>query len=505
MNSKIKSISTGLLMSAMMFPSCKKDILNENLYSQVGSSNLSGPQGAQLLTNGIYPYIQFLSYNGGNNWLLTTEANTDEFFCNWGGVPETGWAGEQNFLNLDPSHSMVGLIWDSLYKIVTQSNAVIQQYGTLTDAPTIQNIAQARFWRAYAYQKLYSVFGPVPLVQGGEDLTNGIAKANKADLETFIESEMKAVEAILPATYSSSDYGRPTKWAAKAFLARFYLNQKNWQKASDYAKDVIDHSGAVLMSDYASVFSKDGNSEIILAVNEIAQAGKGNKYVALSMEAGVRDALGITGVSASNGYGMSVPFFRTFAAGDLRAAPFNAATKTGIMVSGVLLKADGTPVYGTVANPVTVEQQLSRVLSFKFPVQSNIPNGEDADADVPLFRLGETYLSYAEAQNELGNTSEALNYVNKLRNRAQVGTLSGLSQADARTAILNERGWETYHEGYRREDLVRAGKLLSKVGEKYQFYIGKPMAWVNDPNRLLLPIPSTALQLNNKLVQNSGY
>ncbi|PTT01069.1 RagB/SusD family nutrient uptake outer membrane protein [Pedobacter sp. HMWF019] len=505
MKTNIKFILSGIFATSLVCASCSKDMLKENLYSQVGATNVSGPQGAALLTNGIYPYIQFLSYNGGNNWLLTTEANTDEFFCNWGGTPETGWAGAQNFLNLDASHSMVGLIWDSLYKIVTQSNAVVTQYGSFTDAPTIQNVAQARFWRAYAYQKLYSVYGPVPLVKGGEDLSKGIAKATKADMETFIEAEMKAIEAVLPATYSSSDYGRPSKWAVKAFLARFYLNQKNWQKASDYAKDVITNSGAGLQTDYASVFSKDGNSEILLAVNEIAQAGKGNKYVALSMESNVRDALGITGVSASNGYGMSTPFFRTFASGDLRAAPFDAATKTGIMVSGVLRKADGSPVFGTAANPVTVEQQLSRVLSFKFPVQANIPNGEDADADVPLLRLGETYLSYAEAQNELGNTPEALNYVNPLRRRAHVVELSGLSQAAARTAILNERGWETYHEGYRREDLVRAGLLLSKVAEKYQFYMGKPMSWANNSDRLLLPIPTTALQLNSLLKQNTGY
>jgi hypothetical protein len=107
---------------------------------------------------------------------------------------------------------------------------------------------------------LYYDYGAVPLVKGNEDQSNGLSKASDAELLGFIETELKAVEGILPATYSSGDYGRPTKWAVKAFLARFYLNQKNWQEASNYAKDVIDNGGFALQSDYQSVFSENENN-----------------------------------------------------------------------------------------------------------------------------------------------------------------------------------------------------------------------------------------------------
>ena len=71
-----------------------------------------------------------------------------------------------------------------------------------------------------------------------------------------------------------------------------------------------------------------------------------------------------------------------------------------------------------------------------------------------------------------------------------------------RDAILDERGWELYHEGYRREDLVRHGKLLEKVNEKYHYYFGKDMPWKNNNDRILQPIPTNALLLNPLLKQN---
>jgi hypothetical protein len=502
----IKNISFGIMIAGLS-AGCSKGLLKEDLYSQPGSTNVTGPAGATLLTNGIYSYVQFLSYFGGNNWMLDNEANTDEFYCNWGDVDATSWGGQQNFLNQDPGHSQVQLKWDNLYFMIAQANQVINQFSSLTDAGTIQNVAQARFWRAYAYEKLYYVYGPVPLVTGKEDQTNGIAKASAADILNFIQTELTAVESVLPATYSASDYGRPTKWAVKAFLARFYLNNKQWQKASDYAYDVIANGGFSLQTDYQSIFSQNGNNEVILAVNHIAVANRGNKYIALSMDAPIETALGIKGVSASNGYGMATQFFYSFPSGDKRVTPYNPATALGIAISGIQYNPNGTPVYGTATAPRKVEDALNRVITCKWPVIMNIPNGEDAPSNVPLLRLGETWLTYAEAQNELGNLSTAIAAVNNLRPRTGLAPLSAASQSAMRDSILNERGWELYHEGYRREDLMRAGKqkLMDKVNAKYQFYIKTSMPWASDTNRAIQPIPTSALQLNPLLKQNAGY
>ena len=65
----------------------------------------------------------------------------------------------------------------------------------------------------------------------------------------------------------------------------------------------------------------------------------------------------------------------------------------------------------------------------------------------PALRLGEVMLTYAEAENELGHLEEAKTYVDKIRSRAGLENLpANLNMASMRDAILDERGWELYHE-----------------------------------------------------------
>lgn len=76
----------------------------------------------------------------------------------------------------------------------------------------------------------------------------------------------------------------------------------------------------------------------------------------------------------------------------------------------------------------------------------------------PHLRLPEIYLSYAEALNEAnsGPTSEAYEYINKVRNRVDLGDLpNGLSQEEFREAVLRERVLEFGYENVRWFDIVR--------------------------------------------------
>lgn len=491
---------------AISLTGCSDSLLEEKLYSQIGQENLSNAAGAKLLTNGIYKYARYFSYYGGNNWAMTTSANSDDFYCSWGSVDATSWGGAQNFLNMDAGHSMAQSNWESIYKIIAQANEVINSYGNFDETEIKVYVAEAKFWRAFSYDRLYHIFGTVPIVTGNEDISNGIARATDVDMQSFIETDYLYAYNALPSTRNSSESGRPSKWSAAAAMARYYLNKKDWKTASEYAKQVIDSGNFALLDDYQSIFSTDNNKETILSIDNVNESQLGNKYVALVLEASLKSYLNLSGISASNGYGMSIPFYNSFAPNDKRIAPYDKTTKKGIAIAGILYNADGTPVYASNGKPVSVEAYLHRVPTFKWPVQENIPNGEDASYDFPLLRLGETYLTYAEAQNELGNSFEAAKYVNLIRTRAGLSPIStSISQNDMRTAILNERGWETYHEGYRREDLVRAGKLLEKVGEKYKFYLGSEMPWFNDATRNLEAIPTSALLLNPLLTQNPGY
>lgn len=73
-----------------------------------------------------------------------------------------------------------------------------------------------------------------------------------------------------------------------------------------------------------------------------------------------------------------------------------------------------------------------------------------------FFRLSEFYLNYAECQIELGNNSEALKYINLIRNRVHLPDATG---KDIRADYEYERQVELMFEGQRFFDLRRWKKM----------------------------------------------
>ncbi len=134
--------------------------------------------------------------------------------------------------------------------------------------------------------------------------------------------------------------------------------------------------------------------------------------------------------------------------------------------------------------------------------------GTHVDADFHLFRLGEVYLTYAEAVvrgGTGGSITEAVNYINQLRERAY-GDSSAAINASALTLdfLLAERGRELYWEGKRRTDLIRFGKFTSG-SFLWPFKNGAANGASLPPHLALYPIPSTELVANPNINQNTGY
>jgi hypothetical protein len=119
----------------------------------------------------------------------------------------------------------------------------------------------------------------------------------------------------------------------------------------------------------------------------------------------------------------------------------------------------------------------------KWPRDPNHVN-QDAGNDFAHFRLAEIYLIKAEALNEQGQTAAAIGLVNTLRARVfspPKPLSTGMSQAEARQAIFDERLFELTSESKRRQDLIRAGQFTSR-------------AWFNKParNRSACLMPDSA-------------
>ena len=133
--------------------------------------------------------------------------------------------------------------------------------------------------------------------------------------------------------------------------------------------------------------------------------------------------------------------------------------------------------------------EVTGIRVVKFP--PDYDNGDNVDNDAVLYRYADVLLMKAEALLRNGDEGAARTIVNDIRSTRGVADLGTLTLDN----LLDERGFELYWEMHRRQDLIRFGKFLD--------------AWTEKPasgtERLLFPIPNTALAVNPNLQQNPGY
>jgi len=139
--------------------------------------------------------------------------------------------------------------------------------------------------------------------------------------------------------------------------------------------------------------------------------------------------------------------------------------------------------------------------------QGSDSSGDFADTDLPLIRLAEIYLNYAEAvvRNGGGDLGTAATKINELRERAFGNTDGNITSGDIDLAfILDERSKELYWEGQRRTDLIRYEYFTTNT-YLWPFKGNEASGMAVDPHRNIYPLPTNVLSVNPNLTQNEGY
>ena len=119
----------------------------------------------------------------------------------------------------------------------------------------------------------------------------------------------------------------------------------------------------------------------------------------------------------------------------------------------------------------------------------------------------------SEANLLAGNQDKADAYLNLVRNRAQLENVTATMEA-----IKLERRLELCFEDVRFQDLIRwgdAATLLSNQGQQYPVMASNGTVTYKSVNsegkygfkerNNLFPFPSTEIQLNNNIEQNTGW
>lgn len=449
------------------------------------------------------------------------ELSTDEAVVAWGDP------GLQDFhlMNWTANNPMLqGLYYRSFYQITLCNNFINQASDanlaargiTGTNADNIRSFrTEARFLRAYQYSVLMDLFGNPPFATEKDAIGSFLPKQIKrADLFNYVESELKACDSSLPAP-KANQYGRADKAAAEALLARIYLNAQvytgtaRYTDAITYASKVINE-GYSLMPDYRWLMRADNNlntNEFIFTINYDGlktQNYGGSTFLCHGSLGGSMNA-GDYGLDAAWA-GMRT----TKSLVNLFPDPNgNADQRAEFYTNGQNLEINSLTTF---TDGYAVQKFINKTRPTTPNVLTSGNNGSNptfADVDIPLFRLPEMYLIYAEAVlrgGTGGSVSQALTYINQLRTRAYGGSTAGnIGTADLTLDfILAERSRELYWEGFRRTDLIRYGKFTTSA-YLWPWKGGVPTGTSVGDYRNLYPLPSSDVSSNTNLTQNPGY
>ena len=156
-------------------------------------------------------------------------------------------------------------------------------------------------------------------------------------------------------------------------------------------------------------------------------------------------------------------------------------------------------------------------IQLKFPYVGKLMNlnndkpRNSKSENIVLIRLADIYLMAAESENELNGPGNAYQYVNKVRERAFEPDMpwTGMSQSNFRLAMMDERKFELFAEGHRKQDLIRWGTLIETVRNTKVTKHAEGASGNIQPKHVKYPIPLNEIQTNPVLLDsdptNNGY
>ena len=538
------SILGALCLIAMAITSCKKNYLDEKPYSSYTPLTLTDSLGFEASAVGLYNYeTGILTYSAPQGWPSVWQVGTD--VANATAQQQGIGVPYYNYSQLTNNDGAASYIWGKYYALINNSNIII----TSAEKPTTNKItsvgkkqveAEAKFFRAYAYNNLATLFGKVPLVT--EPVSGYKANFTRAALDVI------NAQIVSDLTYASTNLadlngvgsklnaqgkatGRANKYMAMQLLAEVYLRMGKFDLAEQQAQAVISSGKFSLVSarygvratgagDYYSdmfVYGNQrraqGSSEAIWVLEQenpatvvggnidAAQQRRvwGAAYYQVPGMA-ICDSLGGRGVARlrlSNWvlYGL-------YPGGDMRNSQYSIKRQYYYNDPSPTYKAlYGKPV------PFTGTDTLFRICPSITKWGAFDPNDTFGFAmikDFIMMRLGETYLLLAEAQIKQGKTAEAAASINALRTRAKAPLVTAAQMT--LDFVLDERARELIGEENRRQTLMRTGTLVDRALRLNPTDAVHPTVGLTSKN-LLLPIPLSEIQLNKDAVldQNPGY
>lgn len=418
-------------------------------------------------------------------------------------------------------------IFEWCYRIINTSNMIIfraENSNVDWQGDTNKNkiLAQARFFRAWAYRHLTYSFGPVPL--SVEEITglnyrNDWERNSVAEIRDVMEQDLLFAVENLPLREDNNS--RVSGAMARHYLGELYLAMDKPQEAEKMLKPLVESNeyslitsrfglnagnpGCPFIDLFRTPMYADGNTEVLFAfVNtepETSSYGTAEVYMKstyknyysndgvikksnlsapeyTSGEATWPQAFWIN--NGGKGAGRCVPSrgslrlynYKNQGAKDDRVSDYAVVwsineKKANGQIAEFL--NNGKMVVDTLVTQAMIDDNKTTIKKYNWPttrkwdyVPPLIANGDKDGCyqDIVYLRLADTYLLYAEALYNEGKYGEAIKWINKVRNRSNAVSIT---ESDLETGgvdlILDERSRELLSEEERRHTLIRVSQM----------------------------------------------
>lgn len=495
---------------ALLLAGCDDNLLDIQNPNQQTSSSFwqTGEQALQ----GVNAAYEPLTYDGMYNRMIhaAQDIRSDEARAD---SPFPPYTNADQF-SLPATSLLSDLIWNQTYQGVFYANQVITNVPDIEmeEALKTRIMGEAKFLRAHYYFKLVKLFRNVPLIT--EEVTNPgnveRPQADPSEVWNQIIQDLQDAKAALPEAYDT-DVGRATWGAATAYLGKAYLFNEQWEEADAEFQDIIDSGLYELVPDprWNGNLQNENNAESIWEIQFTTEVG--GSVVGWggvpSPNWGERQTRSITFAPEGYGWADVEPTQALFDA--YQEEQTTGGQDDPRLDATMFYNHPGETVYGDDFQAV-YGADSERIFWRKY--ESDIPGTTEgtngSGLNIRAMRYADVLLMYAETRNELGDQATAAEYIQIVRDRANLPDreteFAGLSQAAMRDRIARERMLELAGEGKRYDDILRWGWLDDP--DKRQ------MLEQNDPGfagyvegREYLPIPQSELDTNPAAEQNMGY
>lgn len=513
----MKKILVYGLTALLALTSCEDFLDSENYSGKDGGNFPKTENDVNQMIASVYEasFYEPFANNDVGQYLTYANLASDDMYGGGGSDDKPTQALDHFLFNVN---TQMEALWSAAYTAIARANSALASIDNVADENLRnQSKGELLFMRAFNYFDLVKCFGYIPMVEKAPDnVTEAQTSPEQVQPEvvyTKIATDLKEAWEIMPSYrydgWNALTYGKVSKWAAGALLARVYLFYTGFfgqtslpvedggSISADYVKgvldDIVNNSGHSLLADYRSLwpysnsFTKqdydyvadlgetwsEGNPEVLLAINYTYAAEWGatlhqtNQY---ALFFGIRNSNWESADAYKLGKpGSTYPFGTGWGAGPVSPNFYDEwkmAEPNDKRREASVLEFPADYDWSTTSNWMEATGLHQKKYCAVRAGGGDTSNGGYFSFCVPMFGDASTTGHFQVSHCQ---SLPLIRYADVLLMRSELYQDAGKGMDEVRaraglnpvpyslTALQNERRWELAFEGYRWDDIRRWG------------------------------------------------